>query len=64
MNATYPEVEAMKFFWPKLQPGALVLLDDYGQPGRIEQKRGMDALGLELGFQTYSSPTGQGLVIK
>ncbi len=30
MNIAYPEIEALKHFWPKLVPGAIVVLDDYG----------------------------------
>lgn len=64
MNAAYPEVEALKFFWPKLSRGAWVVLDDYGQPGRGEQKQGMDELARTLGTEIFSSPTGQGLLVK
>ena len=64
MNATYPEVQALRHFWPRLTRGAWVILDDYGQPGRGEQKRGMDGLATELGFEIFSSPTGQGVIVK
>lgn len=64
MNAVYPEVEALRHFWPRLSKGAWVVLDDYGQPGRGEQKRGMDRLARELGAEIFSSPTGQGVLVK
>ncbi|MBI4354238.1 MAG: class I SAM-dependent methyltransferase [Candidatus Omnitrophica bacterium] len=64
MNAVYPEVEALRHFWPRLSRGAWVVLDDYGQPGRGEQKQGMDRLVEELGCEIFASPTGQGLIIK
>ncbi len=64
MNSVYPEVEALRHFWPKLSRGAWVVLDDYGQPGREEQKRGMDALARELRADIFSSPTGQGMLVK
>ncbi len=64
MNSVYPEVAALRHFWPKLSRGAWVVLDDYGQPGREEQKRGMDALARELGVEIFSSPTGQGMLVK
>lgn len=64
MNAVYPEVEALRYFWSRLSKGAWVLLDDYGQPGRGEQKRGMDCLARALGFEIFSSPTGQGVIVK
>jgi hypothetical protein len=64
LNAAYPEAAALKHFWPKLVQGGWVVLDDYGQPGRGEQKRAMDRLGSELGFEVFASPTGQGLIVK
>ena len=64
MNAMRPEVDALRHFWPRLTIGAWVILDDYGQPGRGEQKRGMDALAEELGFEIFSCPTGQGVIVK
>jgi len=64
MNCSPPEVAALRFIWPKLVPGAVVLLDDYAYAGYESQKRGMDALAAELGFAVLSLPTGQGLVIR
>ena len=64
MNAVYPEVEALRYFWPRLTRGGWVILDDYGQPGREEQKQGMDRLAAELRIEIFSSPTGQGVLIK
>jgi hypothetical protein len=64
MNAVYPEVEALRYFWPRLTTGGWVVLDDYGQPGRGEQKRGMDRLAEQLGCEIFSSPTGQGVIVK
>jgi hypothetical protein len=64
MNAVVPEVEALRFFWDKLVPGGIVLMDDYAYAGYEEQHKGLDALADELGFSIASLPTGQGLIIK
>lgn len=64
MNCAAPETAAMRFFWPKLVPGAVIVLDDYAYHGYQPQKDAMDALGKELGFMVASLPTGQGLVVK
>jgi len=64
MNCAPPEVAALRFFWPRLSPGAFVLLDDYANRGRDEQRVAMDALASELGVQICALPTGQGLLIK
>jgi hypothetical protein len=64
MNCSPPEVAALRFFWPRLIPGAFVLLDDYAQRGRDEQRLGMDAVARELGVTICTLPTGQGLLMK
>ncbi|MGC1595138.1 MAG: TylF/MycF/NovP-related O-methyltransferase [Candidatus Acidiferrales bacterium] len=65
MNCAEPEIEAMKFFWRKLVPGAVVLLDDYAFSNSYRpQKQAFDALAKELNFNILSLPTGQGLIVK
>lgn len=64
MNCAAPEVAALEFFWPKLVPGAMVLLDDYGFRKHESQKRAMDECARQYGVMVASLPTGQGLIIK
>jgi hypothetical protein len=64
MNCAPPEVAALRHFWPRLSPGAFVLLDDYANRGRDEQRVAMDALASELGVTICALPTGQGLLVK
>lgn len=64
MNCAPPEVAALRYFWPRLSPGAFVLLDDYAYRGFDEQRLAMDELANELGVQICALPTGQGLLIK
>ncbi|MBB4852738.1 hypothetical protein HNP40_000104 [Mycobacteroides chelonae] len=64
MNCAPPEVAALRYFWPRLTPGAIVLLDDYAQRGFDEQRVAMDDLAEELGVPICALPTGQGLIIK
>lgn len=64
MNNPVPEVLALRFVWERIVPGGLVLLDDYAQKGFELQKRAMDDLSREIGFDILSLPTGQGLIIK
>jgi Macrocin-O-methyltransferase (TylF) len=64
MNCAPPEVAALRHFWPRLSPGAFVLLDDYANRGRDEQRIAMDGVASELGVQICTLPTGQGLLIK
>ncbi|ORW10801.1 TylF/MycF/NovP-related O-methyltransferase [Mycobacterium kyorinense] len=64
MNCAAPEVDALRFFWPRLSPGAFVLLDDYAFLGADEQRLAMDELASELGVPICALPTGQGLLTK
>jgi hypothetical protein len=64
MNCAYPEVAALEYFWNRLSPGALVLLDDYAYYGYEKQAEAMDALARTLRFHVLSLPTGQGLIVK
>lgn len=64
MNCAPPEVAAAEFFWPRLVPGAFVLLDDYAFDGYRLQKLAMDAFARGKGVGIVSLPTGQGMMIK
>lgn len=64
MNCAPPEVAALEFLWPRLVPGALVLLDDYAYRGYGAQKLAMDEFARRRGVQIASLPTGQGLLLR
>lgn len=64
MNNTVPEIAAAETFWSRLEPGAVVVLDDYGWERHIEQKRAFDKFAAARGVTVLSLPTGQGLIIK
>lgn len=64
MNAAYPEVEALKFFWDLLAPGAMVVFDDYGFPRHREQRIALDEVATSLGVEIMMLPTCQGILVK
>jgi len=64
MNIAYPEIAAIEFFWDKLVPGAIVVLDDYGWLNYSEQKVAMDEFAKKNNIFILTLPTGQGLIIK
>jgi hypothetical protein len=64
MNVVEPEIAAAEWLWPKLVPGAFVLLDDYGWAPHIHQKRAWDVFAKSKGIEILSLPTGQGLIMK
>jgi hypothetical protein len=64
MNNVTPEIAAAEYFWDRLVPGAMVLLDDYGFVSYEEQKRGFDRFARDRGVEVLALPTGQGLIVK
>jgi len=64
MNVTAPEIAAVNYFWDKIVPGGIIMLDDYGFSPHIEQKRAFDELASKKGVNILSLPTGQGVIIK
>lgn len=64
MNCVIPEIAAAEYFWDKMVPGAIMVLDDYGWAGHEEQKKAFDEFGKRKGVAILSLPTGQGLIIK
>lgn len=64
MNCAEPEAATFNYFWDRLVPGAVVLLDDYGFRGYEAQKDAMDAAASGKYTSIASLPTGQGLIIK
>ena len=65
LNCAAPEGAALEHFWPRLAPGAFVLLDDYAYAGCQEQTRTLDRTAQAIGAEpVLALPTGQGLLIK
>ncbi len=64
MNVTAAEIAAAEYFWPKMVPGAIMLLDDYGWESHIQQKIAFDEFALRHGIHILSLPTGQAILMK
>lgn len=64
MNCAPPEKAALEFFWPKIVPGGIIVLDDYGNPGFEELKKDHDEFAKKVGTMILALPTGQGIIIK
>jgi hypothetical protein len=64
MNCALPEQAALEFFWSRLSPGGIVLLDDYAYYGNDSLAEAIDSVSTRLGFRVLSLPTGQGLIVK
>ena len=64
MNSAEPELAALEFFWERMSPGAVVVLDDYGWLYYRAQKLAEDPFFVARGLSVLEMPTGQGLVVK
>ena len=64
MNSVIPEIAAMRYFWDKIVPGGVVILDDYGWKHHEEQKDAIDNFVSKTDSQIIYLPTGQGIIIK
>ena len=64
MNIVLPEIAAVDFFWDRLVPGAVVLLDDYGWLTHRPQQEAFDAFAQSKGASILCLPTGQGLMLR
>jgi hypothetical protein len=64
MNCAFPERAALEFFWERLSPGAMVLMDDYAYRGYEQQAKAIDAVANAIGADILSMPTGQGIIVK
>jgi hypothetical protein len=64
MNCAYPEIEALRYFWPRISSGGIVLLDDHARKDYEHLGDAMDALMRSLNTEIVSLPTGQGVIVK
>ncbi len=64
LNCVLPEVESLMYFWDKMVPGGVILLDDYAFRGFELQGEAMRNVAKEKCVEILSLPTGQGLLIK
>ena len=65
LDAIFPEIEAFKYFWPKMSLGAIVILDDINAPGQhVLQYEAFQKQCEQMGLKMISLPTGQCMVIK
>lgn len=64
LNNAVAEKAVITALWPKLVPGAAVLIDDYAWQGLEAQYDMWDDFATRVGVPIAALPTGQGLMIK
>ena len=64
LNCAEPEIDAANYFWERLTPGAVVVLDDYGAGALYQaQKVAWDDFATAHSTSILSLPTGQGIIV-
>lgn len=64
LNFHEVELKSLELLWPCLTSGAIILLDDYANPGREKQYEAHNRFFYEKGLEILTTATGQGIVIK
>lgn len=64
LNNAAAEIDSAEILWPRLVPGAIVVLDDYAFAGHEEQYRAWNAFAARQDLRILTLPTGQGMLIK
>lgn len=65
MNCVQPETDALHYFWDRIVPGGIIILDDYGYCNAyMDQKHAHDAFARSKGVEILTLPTCQGMIIK
>jgi O-methyltransferase len=65
MNNAVSEIAAAEYFWDKLVPGAVVVLDDYAYSQQVlAQHNAFNEFCERKGTSVLALPTGQGLIFK
>ncbi len=64
MNNAAAEIATFEHLWPKLSPGAIVVIDDYAFSGYEAQFRAWNDFANSKNQMVLTIPTGQGILIK
>ncbi len=63
LNHKIAEISTLEAMWPRLSPGAVILLDDYANNGRDEQWHAHQRFFQERNLYILTLASGQGLVV-
>ncbi|EHN10427.1 Methyltransferase [Patulibacter medicamentivorans] len=64
LNASAPTIAALEYAHPRMQPGAIVVFDDYGSPRYDEQRQRIDDFFADVPEDLVVLATGQAFAIK
>jgi predicted O-methyltransferase YrrM len=63
LNHKTAEISTLEAMWPRLSPGAIILLDDYANKGRDEQWHAHQRFFQNRNLCILTLASGQGLVV-
>ena len=64
LNSAIAEIAALEIVFDRIQPGGVIVFDDFGWPSAKEQYAAETQWTKERGYDILELPTGQGLLIK
>ncbi len=65
LNSSPPTLDTLNYYWSRLEPGGIVLFDDYAQPSYIDTKQVVDAwLANRKDGVILQMPTSQAVIFK
>ena len=64
LNNAVAEIATIERLWPKLSPGAIIILDDYAFQGYESQHKAWNNFAQSMNLMILTIPTGQGILIK
>lgn len=56
--------QCCRFIFPRMQEGAVMVIDDYGRPGTVGARKGADEYFEPLGIRPLALHSGQAIIIK
>jgi hypothetical protein len=64
MNSWQADLAALEYLWPRLVPGGLVIIDDFGFGGFERTKAAIEGFAMRNGTAVLYSPVGPGIMVK
>lgn len=64
LNSAEVEIACLELLWPRVVPGGIVVLDDYGASGYRQSYEAEKSFFEERGQVVLECPTSQGIVVK
>ena len=64
LNSSLPTIKSLELFWDLLEPGGVVLLDDYAWIGHKDTQKAVEEWSMDKEMTLFHLPTGQALLIK